>query len=81
MGHCTAPVRGQPTPQLLLYNRQPNVTHIMPRAAREELWPCFSAHPLLRLNDGRLNHTAVVLRKLVAGIGATCRGFPWCRPR
>lgn len=67
--------------QLWLYNELPTIERTMVRAAREELWPCFSRSPLLRLMDGRLNHTVVLLHRLVAGVGSTCRAFPWCRLR
>lgn len=67
--------------QLWLYNELPTIESGMVRAAKEELWPCFSKSPLLRLADGRLNHTVVLLNRFVAGVGSTCRAFPWCRPR
>ncbi|KFM28142.1 hypothetical protein F751_5253 [Auxenochlorella protothecoides] len=81
MGLCTHQQVAGTDLQLWLYNELPTVETTMPAAAQQELWPCFSRYPLLRLLDGRLNHTAVVLRRAVAGVGSTCRAFPWCRPR
>lgn len=66
---------------IFITNKQPNVTGIMPKAAREELWRCFSPHPLVRLNDGRLDFNPVIIDRMVIGVGPTCRGYPWCRPR
>lgn len=81
MGRCSYEDKDRADLQILLFNRDRETTNQMPRAIREELWPCYSQQPLLRANDRRLNHTAVVIDKMVAGVGAHCRGFPWCRPR
>lgn len=81
LGQCTFAQARRSDLQVWLYNELPTIDATMPAAARDELWPCFSRFPLLRLADGRLNHTAVLLRRTVTGVGATCRAFPWCRPR
>jgi hypothetical protein len=81
LGRCSFGEASRRKLQILLYNRDREVTNMMPSAIREELWPCFSQMPLLRANDRRLNHTIVLVNKMVAGVGPHCRGFPWCRAR
>eukprot|EP00887_Chlorella_sp_A99_P002489 scaffold10.g2489.t1 len=89
MGKCTNAPEDRDV-QILVFNYQAggggmggwyNMLSMMPRAVREDMFPCLTKYPLLRINDGRLNHTAAVIGKTVAGIGPVCRGFPWCRPR
>ncbi|KDD72557.1 hypothetical protein H632_c3193p0, partial [Helicosporidium sp. ATCC 50920] len=80
MGHCTMNDTLSRDVQVLLWNQDPGVLHVMPSAARAELWPCLARGPLARMDDERLDHSALLLRRVVAGVGPTCRGFPWCRP-
>lgn len=81
MGRCSYSPKDREGVQIFMYNKQPNVTTIMPKAIREELWPCFTDHPVLRMNDGSIRGKAILIKHLVAGVGPSCRGFPWCRAR
>lgn len=66
--------------RFLLHNRDPWALSVLPKAAQEELLPCLSAHPILRLDDGALAHTVVRFRRIAVGVGARCRAYDWCRP-
>ncbi|KAK9844471.1 hypothetical protein WJX74_002909 [Apatococcus lobatus] len=65
---------------LLFLNEDDDETTVMPRAGWE-MFGCFTKHPLRQANDPAFQGRAIIIRELVAGIGPTCRGFPWCRPR
>ena len=38
-------------------------------------------HPMRQTDDLVFRGRAVVVRSLLVGVGASCRGFPWCRPK
>ena len=38
-------------------------------------------HPLRQTDELIFKDRVVVIRTALFGIGPTCRGFPWCRPK
>ena len=43
--------------------------------------PCTVQRAPMLVNDIFFKDHVVVVGTLLAGIGPTCRGFPWCRPQ
>ncbi|KAL3143320.1 hypothetical protein ABBQ38_002159 [Trebouxia sp. C0009 RCD-2024] len=65
---------------ILLANDQEEEISVMP-AASQEMFNCFCKRALMLHNDIFFKDHVVVVGTLLAGIGPTCRGYPWCRPQ
>lgn len=38
-------------------------------------------HPMRQTDDLIFKDRVVVIKTALIGVGPTCRGFPWCRPK
>lgn len=65
---------------ILLGNQKEEEVSVMP-AAGQEMFNCFCKRALMLSNDIFFKDHVVVVGTLLAGIGPTCRGYPWCRPQ
>lgn len=65
---------------ILLGNVREEEISMMP-AASQEMFNCFCKRALMLSSDIFFKDHVVVVGTLLAGIGPTCRGYPWCRPQ
>ena len=42
---------------------------------------CWFQHPMRQTDELIFKDRVVVIKTALIGIGPTCRGFPWCRPK
>eukprot|EP00891_Asterochloris_glomerata_P001651 jgi/Astpho2/1651/Aster-04087 len=78
LGRCTYSDEDLEGLHIVVTNSRTDMVQIVPAAAHE-MFGCFSKKAVMQVNDAFFEGHVVVMGTLLAGIGPTCRGYPYCR--